>query len=138
MRSLAAAEHVFHVVTRMVATEFLSNIEKIARLLMEKGFSVTTYSIREKDLFNESREFELLKAVSASKNLVLFIRVSRALDSRIHVYYRGSGTDLEEIADKLESLGFSIDVDERELTASTRTVIEEASRIISRLIDVFE
>ncbi len=122
----------------MVATELLSGIEKIARLLGEKGFNVSVRSIREKNLFNEVTEFELVRAVSKNMDFVLSVRIGKALESRIHVYYAKRSGDLENLVDELESLGFSVSVDDKGITASTQTSLDDAYRIVTRLVDVLK
>ncbi|WFO76114.1 hypothetical protein J4526_04580 [Desulfurococcaceae archaeon MEX13E-LK6-19] len=122
----------------MVATELLSGIEKIARLLGEKGFNVSVRSIREKNLFNEVTEFELVRAVSKDMGFVLSVRIGKALESRIHVYYAKRSGDLEDLVDELESLGFSVSVDDKGITASTQTSLDDAYRIVTRLVDVLK
>lgn len=122
----------------MVATENSALSNKITAVLRNKGYRVTIKRISEKNLLGEERGFHLIHAVSSDNKTIITVRISSQKDKhRLHITaHRKSKNTINEIASRLENMGFRVLGENEGVTAAGLFDSENIYGKITKAVDI--
>jgi len=127
------------VVRRLVATDetqLFRLTNSVRSELRRKGYRTMIKTVNEKDLFGNNIKYDMIHAISRDEKTIITIRLGFLGDKhRVHISAKTS--HLEDLADKLEDIGYRVVDTEEELTASamfeTRELISKIKRTLETI-----
>ena len=121
----------------MVATDesqlyILTN--NVRQELNRKGYRTIIKTVSEKDLFGNSIKYDMIHAVSRDEKTIITIRLG-FLRNRHRVHISAKTGRSENIADKLEDIGYRVAGVEEEISASA---IFDTKELVSKIKKTLE